>query len=266
MGGQKHTYHNKEAGIFMDSGAFSAYMKNTSVDLDKYIQFLHENKHLFEVYCSLDVIGDPKATWDNFKKMEDAGLQPLPVFHIGDPEECLHKCLEYDYFCLGGVASVGASSLRVPFLDRAFTIICDKDGMPRSKVHGLGMTSFELIRRYPFYSVDSTSWAMSAAMGGVWIPCKSDDGSYDFSKNPNLINFSSREESDKKKGKHFEAIGEDYKNYILCYLSGIGFDIDKIKENYIDRASANVSFLIEFQRCFKKWPWRFANFRKNIFF
>ena len=151
--------------IFMDSGAFSAKTQGVEINIDDYIQYLKRDGKYFISYATLDVIGDAEKTWENTKIMEDAGLNPLPVYHLGTPFKYLHKCMEYDYFCLGGIAKA-RSNVRMEFLDRVFDEVCDDDGMPRNKIHGFGVTATAILRRYPFYSVDSTSWLMTGANGG----------------------------------------------------------------------------------------------------
>lgn len=255
-------------GIFMDSGAFSAFTKKVEIKLDDYITFLKEIKDDLDVYCCLDVIGDVDATWKNFEKMEKAGLHPLPVYHAGEDPKYLHRCLEYDYFCLGGMAKDSSSVLRVPFLDRAFTIICGEDGLPKSKVHGLGMTSFELMRRYPFFSVDSTSWVLGAGMGSIFVPSFSTrDGKIqmDFSGRPHVMSFSDRKVADGK-GKHFGTIGEEYKKCVLFYLETLGYTVEQVTTDYKNRRTINVLYLEQFQNTLPKWPWPFKKVRKNFFF
>lgn len=252
------------AGIFMDSGAFSAFTRKAEVNLEEYIAFLQEYKDKLDVYCCLDVIGDVEATWKNFERMLAAGLHPLPVYHVGEDVKYLHRCLEYDYFCLGGMAKDASAKLRVPFLDKAFTIICDKDGIPKSKVHGLGMTSFELMRRYPFYSVDSTSWVLSAGMGSIFLPSRGKDTKYDFSGRPHVLSFSDRK-TNNELGKHFDTCSKDYQEWIVEYLDYKGFTLEGIRASYKDRRAINVEYLMEFQKTMPEWPWPFKKFRSNYF-
>ena len=62
-----------------------------------------------------------------------------------------------------------------------------KDGKPKVKVHGFGMTTRELLFRYPWASVDSTSW-YSSRYGGCFLDVPDDDGTVRDYK----IDFSSR--------------------------------------------------------------------------
>jgi hypothetical protein len=71
-------------GLFLDSGAYSAWNKKKPIDLYQYIQYILENKEVYEVITGLDVIGDGEATLQNLKIMKQHGLDVLPTFHMGE--------------------------------------------------------------------------------------------------------------------------------------------------------------------------------------
>jgi len=137
--------------LFLDSGAFSADKSGNPIDIDAYMKFIHENKDDISIYANLDVIGDWPATWTNQRIMEAEGLTPIPVHHLEDPMKCLDWCLDYDYFALGGIAGGATTKDRIRFFDKCWNVICDKDGFPKSKVHGFGMASPSLIKKWPWY-------------------------------------------------------------------------------------------------------------------
>ncbi|KKL88704.1 hypothetical protein LCGC14_1922050 [marine sediment metagenome] len=143
--------------FFLDSGAFSAWSRGATIDLDRYIGFIKRFKDKINIYANLDNITDIKETEANQKTMEDAGLQPLPVFHHGEPFEILDKLLsEYTYVALGGMVPVPTVKLD-PWLTLCFERICNDDGTAARKIHGFGLTTISLIKKFPFYSVDSVS-------------------------------------------------------------------------------------------------------------
>ena len=140
--------------IFMDSGAFSAYTKGLVIDINEYIDFIKKYEDKLTVYANLDVIGDPAATLKNQRIMEDAGLNPLPCFHRGEPVKYLKLYLkEHEYIALGGVVSSGVTTRGlVDWMDDLFVnYLCASKGMPTVKVHGFGITSLPLLKRYPWY-------------------------------------------------------------------------------------------------------------------
>lgn len=137
--------------IFLDSGAFSAWKSGVEINIDEYIQYIKDN-HIGK-YIVLDVVGNPEETYKNQKYMESKGLQPIPVFHLGSDFKYLQQLAdeEYYYICLGG--TVGSSrEKRIEFFDKCF------NKFPNTYFHGLGMTDPKLMKKYPWFSVDSTTW------------------------------------------------------------------------------------------------------------
>lgn len=146
--------------IFIDSGAFSAFTKGKKIDIDEYIKFIKENQSYITTYATLDVIGDYEATRKNTEYMEASGLHPLPTFHYGSPLSELERlCKKYDYIALGGLVPLSMQRKKLQaWLDKCFSVIMKQDKL--IKVHGFGVNSFWAWKRYPFYSVDATSWLM----------------------------------------------------------------------------------------------------------
>lgn len=261
--------------LFLDSGAFSAWTKKTEINLDEYMQFIKDHKKALTVYANLDVIGDPEGTWVNQKIMEDNGLKPIPIFHMGSSDKYLKKCMDYEYFALGAMAKQSSSN-RVDFLDDVFKKIGDKDGIPTRKLHGLGMTSFDLMKRYPFYSVDSTSWLIHAAMSIVLIP-RSTKGKYDFTKKPMDLGTTRKKKAKLGQGSNVLTVDKDSKEYISKYLTGIGLKFGTGREDvpeedkgvidcYKQRAKANIHFYKEFARTIPEYPWAFRKNKKARLF
>jgi len=167
--------------VFLDSGAFSAWTRGIEIDIQKYIEFIKQNQDVITVYANLDVISknrfslgtkeSAEKTLRNQKIMEEAGLSPLPVFHIGEPFEYLEYYVNhYDYIGLGGMVGKSKQTLS-PWLDVVFgRYICDERGYPKVKVHGFGLTSVSLMVEYPWYSVDSVAWKKEAFLGEVRVP------------------------------------------------------------------------------------------------
>lgn len=143
--------------LFLDSGAFSAFTLGVKIDIDKYIEFIKKYEDMITAYATLDVIGDYKATDKNTKYMQSKGLKPIPTFHYGSPYEELERLVnEYDYIALGGLVPIAKDRPKMQaHLDKCFSIIKTK-----TRVHGFGVNGLWAWIRYPFYSVDATSWLM----------------------------------------------------------------------------------------------------------
>ena len=151
--------------IFLDSGGFSAFTQGVEIDLDKYIEFIRRFEDILTVYANLDVIGDAAGTQRNQAYMEKRGLRPLPAFHFGSDLKVLKRMADkYDYLALGGLVPLAMSPRKLMgWLDRCFSVIRDQ-----AKVHGFGMTGIPMLKRYPWYSVDSMSWLGGTMRGEIY--------------------------------------------------------------------------------------------------
>ena len=166
----------------LDSGAYSSYKIGAIIDIDEYCDFIRKYEKIIDYYIVLDVIGSDVKSYENLLYMQAKGLNPLPVFHQGDDFKYLEKFTDgsYDFICLSPLDYSGKGSNMVRWLDECFgNYICDNEGKPKMKVHGLGLTTPHMMNRYPWYSVDSTSWKLSAAFGSIFVPRKK-LGKYDF--------------------------------------------------------------------------------------
>lgn len=214
--------------LFLDSGAFSARTKNIEIDIDSYIAYIKRYERYIDVYANLDVIADAEATWENQEIMEAAGLHPLPVFHVEDDMKYLERCIaNYDYFCLGGMAKGYNRSERASFIDLCFEQICDQESrLPKCKIHGFGMTSIDWMWRWPWYSVDSTSWVLTSRMGSVFVP-RFKNGKYDYELQPWKVTVSNRSplkrEPQSDSSWHIDNFSPMKQEIIMKYFEERGF-------------------------------------------
>ena len=167
--------------LFLDSGAFSAWQRGETLQVEDYIKFIKEYDGCFGHYSVLDIIGDAEGTLRNQHIMEEAGLQPIPCYHYGEPTKYLeHYLANYDYIAIGGLAKNRTRDEIFNFLDHAFDVICDARGIPVVRVHGFGLSSLRVLFRYPWYSVDSTSWLLGSRVGYIFVPRKLPNGEWDY--------------------------------------------------------------------------------------
>lgn len=170
-------YYNKEDNLekildeikgmelFMDCGAYSAWTKGFTIEVEKYADFIMRYKKHIHVFASLDVKGSLELTNKNLKKLQSAGLKPIPVYHLTEGKwEVLRDLIDhYDYIALGAIA--GENNTRKGLLSNLDMVFSMAKRSPVTKFHGFGMTILDVMKRYPFYSVDSTSWLQSVAYG-----------------------------------------------------------------------------------------------------
>jgi len=154
--------------------------KKKLVDIDKYLEFLNKNKDMIYRAVNLDVIPGKQGSvptqkeilkaaeqgWQNYLYMKKNGWNTIHVFHQGEPLWVLQRMLdECDYI---GISPNNDSSEKGKFMwmDEIFRYILNSNN-PTIKTHGFAVTSKTLVNRYPWTSVDSSTFSLSAAMGNV---------------------------------------------------------------------------------------------------
>jgi hypothetical protein len=157
--------------VFLDSGAFSSFSLGVDVSIEEYAEFVKSHQDIIEMASVLDAIGDPVGTYHNQNTLEKLGAEVLPCFHYGEPWDlCEYYVRNYEYITIGGMVPIPNRKLEV-WLDELWSrVLTDKDGYSRIKIHGFGLTTRSLMVKYPWYSVDSSSWVQAAANGSIVLP------------------------------------------------------------------------------------------------
>lgn len=275
--------------IFLDSGAFSSFTKNIEIKIEDYILFIKEHIDLIDNYSVLDVINDAETTLKNQLIMEQHGLNPTPCFHYSDDLKYLTMYTsKYERISIGGMVPISTGDL-LPWLDNIFqNYICDKNGFPKVKVHGFGITVMELMFKYPWYSVDSSSWALTGAFGSIYLP-KLKNGVFDYTLIPVKIKISDRAPQDISEGVHFQTMSPAEQKYVIDYVESKGYKLGKSSYKKVDkkyklaknerwvikneevevreecgltndhnqRDRWNIQYFVELEKYFTPWPWPF---------
>lgn len=229
--------------VFLDSGAFSAWTLGVKVDLPKYCDYVRTNYDIlrFEegtiMASVLDGIGDPLKTYQNQKEMEQLGAPPLPCFHFGEDERYLEYYVEnYPYITIGGMVGKSKNDLR-RWLDRIWQkYLTDKDGYPKLKVHGFGLTTVDLMIEYPWFSVDSSSWIQAAAFGSIIHP--------QFG----ALSISSKSPSRHQAGRHASTLTKIEQDVLFDSFERHGFNYERLSTVYESRAAFNIWSFGEVER------------------
>ena len=173
--------HNCGEWEFYDTEEFWTYMAN-------YVEFVKEYSLGIDLCANIDVLpfklkrGTPPSGMDsyslsyrNLKWLEKQGLNPVPVVHYGEPSLTINKWLRvyveegYQLIALGGLVGSITKDACDEWIDSCFKFVT-VDGHPQVDFHGFGITSHRHFLRYPWYSVDSTSWTKKGGFGSVIVP------------------------------------------------------------------------------------------------
>lgn len=229
----------------LDSGAFSAWTKQTKVDLDGYIDFILENDGCFDYIVGLDVIpsyvGAHKITsleqeeaatqgWINYLHMVERGVSSdhlIHVFHMGESFKWLKKAMnKMDFIGLAPAKDVRTPE-KIRWLNECMDYVC-KNGEPIIKFHGFGVTSTDILHRYPWYSVDSSSWVTFSRYGTILIPYAKANGDWNYRKPPHSIHITRRSPSRKEDSlKHYDNMPAEMKTVVMQYVTSRGLKIGK---------------------------------------
>lgn len=322
--------------LFLDSGAFSLYAlakkdvlatggnpndpkqlykwfvdgkgpsKQFKDYLDRYAAFVKKHIDVLDVYASVDVILHPQLTWKSQQYLEKKhGLSPLPCIHFGSDLKWIHHYLDrgYEYIAFGGSASIRTTTQTyIQWADRAWDVVCDSPGrLPRAKVHGFAMTSVPIMFRYPWFSVDSTSWTVHARNGSILMP-RWANGKYIYNSRTWKIGVSDRSpEISREDSLHYSVLPANARAVVDRYIAEHGYVLGKstyrnvpadykpkegtnerlvrgknkdgtktleiveqlgLSNEYMMRDEMNIIYFTELEKHFPKWPWAWKSPRR----
>jgi hypothetical protein len=247
--------------LLFDSGAFSAWGQEDAppLNLQEYIDYVRRNERWLRLYVNLDVIcgerGRKRSTEAlresarlsdaNLQRMLDAGLEPIPVFHEGEDWRWLEKMVRdgRDYIGLAPVKPLRGQSA-AEFLEPAFDLL-KGTGI---HTHGFGITKPEwlLNPKFTFTSVDSTTWALGAGYGTIYVPPRGDDGVPNYAGLPSRVVMSGREQgSASLQRSQFDALDPDTQDYVIDYVTAAGFKMVHARYSPAARRLINLRYFIE---------------------
>ena len=153
--------------------------------------------------------------------------------------------------------------------------------------------------RYPWYSVDSTSWVLTGRFGAVYVP-RIRNGKYIYDENSWKVAVSNRSPSQKEEGKHISTFSNMEREIILSYFTDKGYSLGisefreedsgyKLKENerwfeierngkreveeiiepglsndYRHRDELNIIYFLDLEKSMPEWPWAFKVKKKGL--
>lgn len=155
----------------LDSGAFTFFSAGGGVKWDDYIKqyaaFINRNnvKYYFELDID-NLIGYDKVLYFRARLEDMTGKPCIPVWHKSRGHaEFAKMCEQYSYVAIGGIVTGEIKRKEYKYFPQLIRT-AHKHG---AKIHGLGFTNVQGLRRFHFDSVDSTSWLSGGRYGTVYI-------------------------------------------------------------------------------------------------
>lgn len=237
--------------LIVDSGAFSAWTRGKTLDVDEYIGWINERHEHLTAVGQMDCIPGTRdagatiqetkdaaeKTWENYLYMRERVENPdiiLYTYHIGEPVEFLINALEWKdengngipYMAFGGLVGK-PRPIRDEFLTMAFSKI-QSSSNPKIKVHGFGMTDYTLCEKYPVYSADSTTWILHGSQGRI----RDDRGLYFIIS-----------EQQKHSPDHLLNLKPQIKDHIMDLIETNGFNLEQLMTDYNYRLLFNMRMM-----------------------
>lgn len=164
----------------LDNGAYTAWRNGRPLDVLGYYAWVGEwCRHPgFDWALIPDVIDGDEAANDALMARWPAEFRDLgvPVWHLHESlERLVRMASEWRVVALGSSGDYSHPGARAWWtrMDEAMHAVCDHDGRPRCKLHGLRMLSPRIFSRLPLASADSTNAARNSnhsARFGIYKP------------------------------------------------------------------------------------------------
>jgi hypothetical protein len=163
----------------VDNGAFSAWKSGNPInDWSKYYSWVAE----LHRYPSFDFAVIPDVIDGNEKQNDDLLKEwpwqqtknkwvGAPVWHLHESiDRLFNLALEWPRVCLGSSAQYATVNNEIWWnrIVEAMNAVCDKNGNPICKLHGLRMLNPDVFSRLPFSSADSTNIAKNVGIDSNW--------------------------------------------------------------------------------------------------
>lgn len=162
----------------VDNGAFSAWRSGSPVtDWNPFYEWVAELHRYpaFDFAVIPDVIdgneADNDALLDAWPWRESAPHVGAPVWHMHESLDRLARLVaRWPRICIGSSAEF--SQIGTPAwwtrMAQAMNVICDKQGRPCAKIHGLRMLDPAIYTKFPFASADSTNIGRNIGIDQAW--------------------------------------------------------------------------------------------------
>ncbi len=209
--------------LFLDSGAFTAFTKKKEIPLKEYAEYVKRTESIWTVMSSLDAIGRgeeaAQKSYNNFRELRDLGARVQPVWHVREPNHWLQRYIDEKepYILIGGMVPESTGWL-MQRLDEVWgSILTNPDGTPKVNTHGFGLTDQTLMFRYPWTSVDSTSWLMTGVFGACAFRVGNQIRKVVFSE--------ASPEARKFQGWHYNTLPKETREIVDSWIKQYGEDL-----------------------------------------
>ena len=155
--------------VIIDNGAFSVWKQGKTIDWDDYYAFVRKHHNNIELFFIPDVIDgteeENNKMIDHYERNYKESIpKGVPIWHVAESIERLKELMSgYDYIGIGSSGEYSVLGTRQWHIkmDKAMSVLCDSNGLPKVRIHMLRCLDKKIFKYYPFYSGDSTTFAQN---------------------------------------------------------------------------------------------------------
>jgi hypothetical protein len=163
----------------VDNGAFSAWKSGNKLDYEGFVEFIkHWSRHpAFDWAVIPDVIDGSEeendeyiARWPWQQLGRGVGV---PVWHFHESLERLDRLAsQFHRVALGSSGDYERVGTKLWWerMEQVMDVVCDDQGRPRTKLHGLRMLNPKVFSRLPLSSADSTNAEYNSMFDKSYMP------------------------------------------------------------------------------------------------
>jgi hypothetical protein len=159
----------------LDNGAFSAWRSGTPItDWAAFYEWVKQwQQHPgFDWFLIPDVIDGTESANDALVSSSVWSPYGMPVWHLHESLDRIERLIARGFQRIaigssGMFAQIGAPSWWRRMAE-AMAVLCDEQGRPRIKLHGLRMLDPYVFSCFPFASADSTNVARNVGLDNRW--------------------------------------------------------------------------------------------------
>ena len=167
--------------FLLDNGAFSVWKRGGTMDVKGYMAWAGQwarHPGFAGAIIPDEIDGDEETNDELIEMWRQAGItvHGFPVWHFHESLERLDRlCEQWPTVALGSSSKWAHPGTEGWWqrLNTAMEAICDKEGRPKTRLHGLRMLDPRIFSRIPLASADSTNAAVNAGSKsrfGCYIP------------------------------------------------------------------------------------------------
>ena len=158
----------------LDNGSYSFFNSGKPINWNDFYEFVEtwKNHPRFDWFIVPDVIDGTEEENDNLLLSNPYPRYiSVPVWHIGsEPLARLDRLInEFPRIAIGTSGNLILKSMNWwNEMRKAFEVVCNSDGIPKVKIHGLKMLDPEIVNGFPFSSCDSAGAVILSSFDKDW--------------------------------------------------------------------------------------------------